>query len=99
MSCHPYLDHSSREAAQKLGLCAATALCNSRVFAVEQEYLLHFQSQGAFEKFLHEKRDGFSTMNIPTLVQFPPFEKAFLRFSHTQEGIVPRGNVVHPPCE
>ena len=29
----------------------------------------------------------------------PSFWREFLRFSHTQEGIVPRGNVVNPPCD
>ena len=31
-------------------------------------------SQGAFGKFPHGERDGFSTMDIPTLEQSPPFE-------------------------
>ena len=70
-------------------------LCHSRSTKLPRKNI-YVVPQRAFEKFAHEKRDGFSTMSIPTLAQFPPFETEFLCFSHTQEGIVPRGNVVHP---
>ena len=51
-------------------------------------------ARGAFVKFPH----GFPAMIIPTLAQFLPLERESLRFSHTQEGILPRGYVVYPPC-
>ena len=38
-----------------------------------------------------------STMNILTLEHFPPFEGDSYIFPHTQEGIVPRANVVNAP--
>ena len=42
--------------------------------------------QGAFGKFPHGKRDGFSTMNIHTLEQFPPFEGNSYNFpTHKKE--------------
>ena len=47
----------------------------------------------AWEKgwFFHSGHSHFGTI--------PSFWRGFLHFSHTQEGIVPRGNVVNAPCE
>ena len=44
-------------------------------------------SQGAFGELpQHGKRDGFPTMNIPTLEQFPPFEgNSYIIPTHKRE--------------
>ena len=47
----------------------------------------------AWEKgwFFHYEHSHFGSI--------PSFGRGFLHFSHTQEGIVPRGNVVNAPCD
>ena len=48
-------------------------------------------TQGAFGKFPHGKRDGFPTMNILTLDQFPPFEGDSYIFPTHKRGLCQEG--------
>ena len=53
-------------------------------------------SQGAFGKFPHGKRDGFSTMNILTLEQFLPFEGDSYNFPTHKRGLCQEGMLFMP---
>ena len=73
-----------------LSLWEATTLSNGRLLC-EHLTVCGGGPQGAFGKFPHGKRDGFPTMNILTLEQFPPFGGDSYIFPTHKRGLCQEG--------